>query len=327
MIPSVEVCAGAGGQALGLYDAGFEHVALVELDPHACATLRRNGESRGWANHVHQADLRTWFETWDRPDGAEEIGLLSGGVPCPPFSIAGKQLGHDDQRDLFPALLDLVEALEPRAVQVENVRGLLSAKFDEYRAGVEERLLGLGYQAQWQLLNACDFGVAQLRPRTVLVALKPEDAKRFKWPTPAPSKPPTVGELLLDSMSGRGWEGAASWAESACQIAPTLVGGSRKHGGPDLGPTRARKAWARMGVNGLGLGDDVPGPGFIGDPKLTVRQAALLQGFPPDWEFVGGKTSAYRQVGNAFPAPVAKAVGEAIAAALSEGAAAGIIAA
>jgi DNA (cytosine-5)-methyltransferase 1 len=305
---SVELCAGAGGQALGLHKAGFEHVAVVELDRHACATLVHNGKRLGWGDKVHEADIRTWS-----PDiAAGSVDLVAAGVPCPPFSIAGKQLGHEDDRDLFPALLDIVGALEPRAVQAENVRGLLGHRFDEYRKKIEDHLLGLGYMTQWQLLNACDFGVSQLRPRTIMVALRPDDMAAFRWPTPKPADPPTVGELLLPSMSARGWQGAEAWAELADRIAPTLVGGSKKHGGPDLGPTRARKAWARLGVNGLGLADELPDPGFVGMPKLTVEQTALLQGFPAWWEFQGRKTAAYRQIGNAFPPPVAEAVGKQI---------------
>ena len=105
----------------------------------------------------------------------------------------------------------------------------------------------------------------------------------------------------------------------ASEIAPTIVGGSKKHGGPDLGPTRARAAWAAMGVNGLGIADEVPGPDFPVDrpPKLTVAMVARLQGFPDDWTITGRKTAAYRQVGNAFPPPVARALGTAIAAALN----------
>lgn len=306
---SVEVCAGAGGQALGLHQAGFDHLALVELDGDACRTLRHNGRKWGWADRVHECDLRTWAP----PSGLPKVDLVAGGVPCPPFSIAGKQLGHEDERDLFPALMDLVEQLAPRAVQAENVRGLLGARFDDYRTAVEARLLELGYLTQWQLLNACDYGVPQLRPRTIMVALRPEDMRHFSWPTPKRRAPPTVGETLIKSMSARGWEGAAAWAEQADCIAPTLVGGSKKHGGADLGPTRAKRAWARINVNGFGLGDEVPGAGFVGSPKLTIEQAALLQGFPPTWEFQGRKTSSYRQVGNAFPPPVAKAVGSAVA--------------
>ena len=100
--------------------------------------------------------------------------------------------------------------------------------------------------------------------------------------------------------------------EQANEIAPTIVGGSKKHGGPDLGPTRAKKAWAKLGVNGHTIAESAPERGFAGSPRLTVEMVARLQGFPAGWGFVGKKTAAYRQVGNAFPPPVARAVAKQI---------------
>jgi DNA (cytosine-5)-methyltransferase 1 len=119
-------------------------------------------------------------------------------------------------------------------------------------------------------------------------------------------------------MKQNGWKGADKWALRANEIAPTLVGGSKKHGGADLGPTRAKQRWAELGVDGLGLADAPPDKKFpvSSSPKLTVRMAARIQGFPDWWQFAGGKTAAYRQVGNAFPPPVAAAVGLAIRAAI-----------
>ncbi len=105
---------------------------------------------------------------------------------------------------------------------------------------------------------------------------------------------------------------------SFCQMSDDhqslLVGGSRKHGGPDLGPTRARRQWAALGVDGLGIANGPPGPDSPEEvrPKLTTRMVARLQGFPDSWAFTGRKTAAYRQVGNAFPPPVAHAVAHAI---------------
>jgi DNA (cytosine-5)-methyltransferase 1 len=119
-------------------------------------------------------------------------------------------------------------------------------------------------------------------------------------------------------MASGGWPGADAWAARACGIAPTIVGGSKKHGGPDLGPTRARQAWAALGVDGLGVADHPPGPDFPPgqSPKLTVAMVSRLQGFPNGWCFSGRKTAAYRQVGNAFPPPVARALGTAVRQAL-----------
>ena len=248
-----------------------------------------------------------------------QVDLLAGGVPCPPFSIAGKQLGNLDDRDLFPEAIRLARECNPKAVMLENVRGLLDPKFKEYRRHILSELRGLGYYCDWRLLQASDFGVSQLRPRAILVGLKEEYYPHFDWPDYHTIKPLTVGELLYAEMKSAGWEGADAWRLRANGIAPTLVGGSKKYGGADLGPTRARKAWATLGVDGRGLADAPPIRGFVGDPRLTLKMTALVQGFPSDWQFVGKKTPAYRQVGNAFPAPVAKAMGEVIMNALMYG--------
>lgn len=309
-LTSVEICAGAGGQALGLERAGFDHKALVEIDAHACRTLRANRPD--WP--VIEGDVRDFDGTLYRG-----VDLLAGGVPCPPFSVAGAQLGQDDERDLFPEALRLVGEIQPRAILLENVRGLLSDRFEGYRAEIEAELARLGYWSDWQLLQASSFGVPQLRPRALLVALHTSENRPFEWPTPLPGEPPTVGNALYDLMAGDGWVGADAWRERAQSVGPTLVGGSKKHGGPDLGPTRAKRAWAALGVNGKLIGNAPPGPNVPpdADPYLTVRMAARIQGFPDSWAFIGRKTNAYRQVGNAFPPPVAHAVGAQIAAALS----------
>ena len=120
-------------------------------------------------------------------------------------------------------------------------------------------------------------------------------------------------------MAENKWTGAKRWAEQADRIAPTLVGGSKKHGGPDLGPTRARKAWAELGIDGRGIADAAPAPGFEGMPRLTSRMMARIQGFPDTWTFGSRKTVACRMIGNAFPPPVAKAVGEQIKECLAHG--------
>ncbi|WP_269859385.1 DNA cytosine methyltransferase [Streptomyces sp. RPT161] len=346
---SVEICAGAGGQAVGLDAAGFRHLALIEIDPDACQTLRDNiGKLGGREGDVHQRDLKLFtrkrkgkrpeqFTIADLGLKRGEVDLLAGGVPCPPFSVAGQQLGQDDERDLFPVMLEMVDALDPKAVMIENVRGLLEPKhkFAAYRAKIEAKLSRMGYtKRDWKVLEAKNFGVPQLRPRAILVAVKGRYAPYFdELPESNGAAFPTVADALRDSMKERydalrGTEFAERAAEcyerwleyegARKAAAPTLVGGSKKHGGADLGPTRAKRAWKDLGVNALGVADEdpmvKPGRHLLSEdgPMLTVPQAAIIQGFPEDWKFSGRKTAAYRQVGNAFPPPVAEAVGKMI---------------
>lgn len=299
----VEICAGAGGQALGLALAGFTHVALVEYEIDYCKALKLNRPE--W--NVVCADIHDF-------DGKpyQGVDLLAGGVPCPPFSIAGKQLGKEDERDLFPEAIRLIEEIKPRAVMLENVRGFLEIGFDEYRKYILKSIESLGYKTQIKLLNASDFGVPQLRPRVVIVAFRNDENVSFSYPESDLQCAPTVGEALYDLMAENKWKWAGLWAEKANKIAPTIVGGSTKHGGPDLGPVRARNAWAELGVDGRGVANAAPEEDFEGMPRLTIRMLGRLQGFPDTWTFGKKKTKACRMIGNAFPPPVAQAVGEKI---------------
>jgi len=311
----VELCAGAGGQALGLEKAGLSHSAAVEIDNDACDTLEYNRPT--W--NVLRGSVTDPLVF----NASQYVGVdvLAGGVPCPPFSLAGKQLGAGDERDLYAFAVHLVDRIRPKALLLENVRGLSARRFGGYRAYLESLLEGWGYQCEWRLLQASDFGVPQLRPRFILVALEQEYAPFFQWPS-LEAEAPTVGEVLFPLMASGGWLGAEKWRAGADRIAPTIVGGSKKHGGADLGPTRAKKAWAQLGVDGKGVADEPPnGSHPVGfTPRLTNEMVALIQGWVAgdQWKFMGKKTSTYRQIGNAFPPPVAHALGESLVAALSQ---------
>jgi len=133
------------------------------LDKASCETLRYNRPN--W--NVIEGDVRE-FDASD----FKGIDLFAGGVPCPPFSVAGKQLGSADERDLFPEAIRIIDECRPSAVILENVRGFLDAVFQDYRIQLKSKLKALGYNTTWQLLNASDYGVSQLRPRVVIVAIK-----------------------------------------------------------------------------------------------------------------------------------------------------------
>lgn len=310
MLTCVELCAGAGGQALGLYRAGFDHVALVEIEKEYCEALKSNmPEWNVICEDLHNFDGRLYYG----------VDLLAGGVPCPPFSIAGKQLGKDDERDLFPEAIRILNEIRPRAVMLENVRGFLDPSFDGYRKSILNQIDEAGYNVQIKLLNASDYGVPQLRPRVVIIGIAKDIPCVFHYPEPDPSHTKTVGQTLVKLMASNGWKRAQEWAAGANKIAPTIVGGSKKHGGPDLGPVRARRAWAELGVDGSGVANEPPGEDFEGMPRLTKEMIALIQGFPPEWKFGKKKTAACRMIGNAFPPPVAEAVGRKIVEVLEYG--------
>ncbi|MDH6226813.1 DNA (cytosine-5-)-methyltransferase [Streptomyces sp. MJP52] len=400
-LTSIEICAGAGGQAVGLHNAGFDHLALVEWDADAVSTLRANvvgwpGWSQDRAEGLRPMDVKGFLssdvcEQLPLLRGEEDIPLLSdkrldlfaGGVPCPPFSLAGKRLGPEDERDLFPAALDIIQEFRPRAVMIENVRGILEPPdvFIDYRRSILEQLADLGYDVPlvdknlppvvqdklmrrvWRRIDASDYGVPQLRPRAILVAihkdvLKENGGRSFVWPAKVSGRPESVFDKLEKSIEHRcrqywnlnkdgrpaqpgevtgrdvwrAWREKREVAEALKRtIAPTLVGGSRKHGGADLGPTRAKRAWGALGINAMGVAND-PEADPVREktdperdlfrpegPMLTAREAARIQGFPEEWRFQGRKTARYRQVGNAFPPPVAEAIGRAIAAVLRPG--------
>ncbi|MCX4666988.1 DNA cytosine methyltransferase [Streptomyces sp. NBC_01381] len=321
----MELCAGAGGLALGLERAGFDPMLLIDNRPVALDTLRLNRP--GW--RIHEADLSTLDPAvvLQQP-GMLGLDLISGGLPRVKAAAAvARERGNDHELAVFHATVALTRLLRPRALLIENVPDLVTSDmYAPLREAVQQELSASGYALHWFVLNAAHHGVPQDRKQGILLAFaSTAAAEAFRIPQPSPEPPISVGQALGPSMAARGWPRAAEWAAQATDVAPTLVGGSWERGGADLGPTGSKKAWARIGVDGGTVADEAPGPYFKWNPALgregmmplTVEQAALLQGFPKDWAFAGRKTARYRQVGHASPPPVGEALGRAIHAALS----------
>ena len=230
---SVELFAGAGGLAMGASLAGFESQAIIEWDRWACDTMRENRDRqfplvKDWP--LHESDVRT-FDLSSLP---EDIDLIAGGPPCQPFSIGGKHRGSEDERDMFSAMVDIVEQLRPRALIVENVRGLTRPKFSNYFAYVLLRFefpeirmregekwtdhlarlerqktsggrSGLTYDIVHRVLNAADFGVPQRRERVFIVGFR-EDVG-VKWSFADAPETYSLDALLSDQwVTGRYWE-------------------------------------------------------------------------------------------------------------------------
>lgn len=306
----LEICAGAGGQAIGLHAAGFRHAALVEVNEDAAATIEANQPD--WT--VIQKDIRAVDL-----DMYKGVDLLAGGVPCQPFSSSGERLAQDDERDLFPDTLKLIRKLKPKAIMLENVTGLLHAPNSLYRLKILSDLSRSGYDAEWRIVKGVDFGLCQKRQRAILVGFKRGIMHRFRWPQALKATAPTVGEALRDLMGANGWPGVEAWVKKANGYAPTLIGGSQKKRGIDLAQENSRKSWTKIGVNPSGKANSVPGPDTPVDhlPKLTLRMMARIQDFPDNWHFCGSELQQFHQIANAFPPRMARAVGYSIIRALS----------
>ena len=316
---SLDVCTGAGGLALGLEQAGFDPVLLLDNRPVACETIRLNRPQ--W--NVLESDLID-FDPVEHQE-TYDVDLLSAGLPRVTSAATHNRVESRIELQLLEATVMLAHAVQPRALLVENVPGLVDApEFTSIRSFIQDELVHLGYEFSWFVVNAADFGVPQDRKQGVLVALKKTESLGFVPPPPTVKQHVSVGEALRSSMSARGWIGADAWSVAADRVAPTLVGGSYNRGGADLGPSGTKNAWVRMGVNGNALANEVPGPDGVQESdtsgselkKLTVAQTAILQGFPEDWHFCGQKTAHYRQIGHASPPPVGLALGRSIAEAL-----------
>ncbi|MFI9326179.1 DUF6339 family protein [Kitasatospora sp. NPDC052868] len=310
---AIDLCAGVGGMALGLERAGFEIAAAVDIDEDSCDTLRVNRP--GWEvvkGDLQQIDL-------GRPVFRQGADLLVCGLPRSPYTSAGRQQATSDPRDALEGALSLVRAVRPRILVLENIPDFAEKpKFEEARAKAMDVVDELGYVIDWGDLQAVDFMVPQSRAHGFAVAMSAADMTRFSWPTPLDGHRPTLGETLLPSMASRGWPQAADWAARADVPAPLIVGGATGRGGADLGPSRSKAMWARLGVFGGSLADELPAPDFVLDHevepakgllRLTLEQVAMLQGLPPEWKVQGRKTSVYRQISQAVPPIMAEQLG------------------
>ena len=290
---ALDLFAGCGGLALGFEAAGFATRGF-ESHPDACATYRLN-----LGGSCAEIELTA---TTDLPDA----DVVIGGPPCQPFSVGGRQMGLADARDGFPIFIAAIERVQPRAFVFENVRGLFYRNrwyLDEIVSALES----FGYRVELRMLNAKQFGVPQNRERVFVVGHRGE----FRFPEPLPQRPVTAGEALG-------------------QLAEQIPAGSKfLTASMDAYVARYEKASKCVRPRDLHL--DRPArtltcrnlAGATGDMqrirladgrrrRLTAREAARLQSFPDWFEFVGGETSTYNQIGNAVPPLLALHVARAV---------------
>ena len=321
-LKALELCAGAGGMALGLERAGFRHVALIEYDRNAAATLRKNRPE--W--NVVEADVRKVDFIPYRKQG---IDLLAGGLPCTPYTTVGERKGKKDEDDLLPEGIRAVQEAQPKAFVFENVEGLLHSNHADHLADALRKLTKAGYETAVHRINARDYGIAQDRSRILIVGVRKELAGAFRMPPKMPEMATNIGDALADLMGANGWSGAVDWVRWM-RVQPfhdrfgnlVQIGAlsATMRGRQGVGREKEAARWERNGFTYAPIpkaaptDDEAAKEGFV--PGLTLPMRARLQDFPDEWEFVGGIGYVAQQIGNAVPVRVAQAVGLAIFSAL-----------
>lgn len=319
---SVELFAGAGGLALGLEKAGFSARGLVEFDRYAAATLRMNRPQ--W--NVIEKDIVKVAEKGIRsflPTDGQNIDFVSGGYPCQAFSYAGKKMGLEDVRGtMFFYFAEIVKQLKPKIFLAENVRGLMSHDNGRTLATMLEIYKALGYKCETHLVHAIDYGVAQKRQRLIIVGIRSDLNIKYRLPKKYDRQlvlrdalkdvPPSDGERypakkakVLALVPPGGY-----WRDLPDDVAREYMGKSYFSGGGRTGMAR-RISW------------DEPCLTLTCSPAqkqterchpdetrpFTVREYARIQTFPDDWQFAGAVSQQYKQIGNAVPVELAKAIG------------------
>lgn len=305
---SVELFSGCGGLALGLHRAGFEHLALVEWNNAARATLAHNKRlgvegARDWPDPMGDARAVDWTPFKGKVD------LVAGGPPCQPFSIGGKHRGSSDHRDMWPEAIRAVRELRPAAFLFENVRGLTRPAFAEYLEWIYRGLSrpcrpadegAVEYDVIVLKLDAADFGSAQRRSRVIVAGSRVDRGKLP--PPPEPTHPgPEAWRTVRSALVGLGEPDGRNGHvfQPGARIYPGHTGS------PLDDPAKALKA----GVHGVPGGENMMVRDDGSVRYFTVREAARLQGFPDEWSFPTSWTESIRQIGNAVPVELAEAAG------------------
>lgn len=335
MYKSIELFAGAGGLALGLEKAGFEHIGLIEINTHAANTLRTNRPR--WnvlCEDVEEVASRDLEKEFNIKKG--ELDLLSGGAPCQSFSYAGKRLGLNDVRGtMFYHYATFLHKLQPKMFLFENVRGLLT--LDKGKA--YETILNIfedeGYITTYKVLNAWDYDCPQKRERLITIGIRKDlyDKCKFSFPTPNPKKP-VIKDVKLDVNPSK--EDCGQYSEYKKGVYSLVPPGGYWRDIPEEIAKEYMKTCWYMGGGRTGilrrLSLDEPSLTVLTNPQMkqtdrchpievrpfSYRENARFQTFPDDWVFCGKLSEKYKQVGNAVPVNLSKAIGEQISKCLKE---------
>jgi len=297
----VSLFSGAGGLDLGFRQAGHQVVWANDLFEDAVSTYRLN-----------QGDHIVLQNIYDVPSEAiPDADIIIGGFPCQGFSVANTGRHEDDERNkLYLEMIRVIRDKRPRYFLAENVKGILSIGKGQVFQNILGDFRSLGYDVQYRLLNAADYGVPQKRLRVIIIGVRSDLHQRYTYPEPTNAEHPT--------MFCRPW---VSVSEAFSGIPD-----------PDKPNTLPNHVYSRYKLNFNGYlghrpidpdapaptvtarGDDRGGVVILPHPngrrRMTCRELATIQSFPLDYKFVGGISSVCRQIGNAVPPKLAQAVAE-----------------
>lgn len=324
MYKAIELFAGAGGLALGIENAGFETIALIEIDKFASKTLKLNRPNWNVINddiaNISELDLEEYFSI-----RKFDLDLLSGGAPCQSFSYAGNRLGLEDSRGtLFYHYALFLEKLQPKMFLFENVKGLISHDNGTTFKVISEIFRKTGYQINYKVLNAWDYGVPQKRERLIMIGVRNDLSDRIKFSFPQPhTYKPVLRDILLDVPKSEG----AIYSDYKREIFNLVPPGGYWRDIPeDIAKEYMKSCWKMSGgrtgiLRRLSL--DEPALTVLTSPgqkqtdrchplesrPFTIRENARCQSFPDEWMFSGSVSQQYKQVGNAVPVKLATEVG------------------
>ncbi|WP_231433104.1 MULTISPECIES: DNA cytosine methyltransferase [Lactobacillales] len=324
----LETFAGAGGLALGLEKSGLISLGAIELDKYACQTLKINRPN--W--NILEGDIRTIAENGVTKyfDNLEDLDILSGGYPCQTFSYAGKREGFSDIRGtLFYPYSQMLKELKPKVFIAENVKGLVNHDNGRTLETMIKVFESNGYKVYWNVLNSWNYDVAQKRERIVIIGIRTDliaqETFSFSFPKPQEYKPVLRDVLhqVPDSMGINYSEKkkkvielvppGGSWVDLPTDIAKEYMGASWFSGGGKRGMAR-RLSWDEPSLTLTTSPSQKQTERAHPDETrpFTIREYARIQSFPDDWEFYGGTSSSYKQIGNAVPVNLAKYIGKSV---------------
>lgn len=289
----ISLFAGAGGLDLGFAQAGFEIAWAIDNDADAVETYKKNLGSHAVLGDILDVD----FFSVESPDG------IVGGFPCQGFSVANTGRKVDDSRNtLYLSFVRAVRVLKPKFFLAENVKGILSLGKGEVFRHILDDFSESGYTCKYALVNSSHYGVPQSRQRVLILGIRDDlNPGDFEWPPSPTSKdsPPTIGKALEDIPDPDGEHDLLNHVYSQFKLKFNGYISNRPVDPNKPSPTITAR------------GDHKGGAMIIHHPsntrRLTCREAAIVQGFPMNFEFVGSMTSVYKQIGNAVPPPLAKA--------------------